>query len=547
MNQDQRNSSYQASQPGSPYGYPPQNSGYPYNPPNPQQAFSTGGYNPSSPQQGFSAGGYQNQGAQGNPGFTGAGQTYSTPGYPPSGYGTQGYSNAGYSAQGQGYAGSGYTGQGQGYAGPGYTGQAQNYVGTGYTGQAQSYGGQGYDPQNQGYAGQAFQAQGQSYAQPPQPYPATYPQGGYTSSAYGGAQPPNSYPQMGRQTDNRNPVGQMPINGGGYVPQPVKVKRMPFAFNDTLLIAIGGFLAALLAVSLFVPGLSVLKWIFLALTAGMIALMWIRPITANNKRLCFTIVFAALSAVAVISALNLGGGTADPQNPGKTGTVSTSGQNTAASPAGAVLAVNPTVAPAEETPEPDTGSDVTTRLYQFFQYWSANQTEEMLSLCSPSWQSKTDNPKAELFGLLANRTPLDYNFENVSGTNSDQSRTVTLNTLIDRNNGKDPSRYRLNVIMVKDGDTWYVNPQSLQTYEAADTPDPNVTPTPAPTEEMHADANTVLYYNPDGGTKYHLDPNCKSTHQKYLPFKGHFTYSEINKSEYVKLSPCNVCGAPLRP
>ena len=57
----------------------------------------------------------------------------------------------------------------------------------------------------------------------------------------------------------------------------------------------------------------------------------------------------------------------------------------------------------------------------------------------------------------------------------------------------------------------------------------------------------MLYYNPDGGTKYHLDQNCKSTHAKYLPMKGHFTYGEINDAKYANLSPCNVCAAPLRP
>ena len=65
--------------------------------------------------------------------------------------------------------------------------------------------------------------------------------------------------------------------------------------------------------------------------------------------------------------------------------------------------------------------------------------------------------------------------------------------------------------------------------------------------EPAASANTILYYNPDGGSKYHLDQNCKSIHAKYLPLKGHFTYGEINKDEYKNLSPCNVCAAPLRP
>ena len=80
-----------------------------------------------------------------------------------------------------------------------------------------------------------------------------------------------------------------------------------------------------------------------------------------------------------------------------------------------------------------------------------------------------------------------------------------------------------------------------------DTPDPALAATATPSPEPAANASTVLYYNPDGGTKYHLDQNCKSTHAKYLPMKGHFTYGEINDAKYVKLTPCNVCAAPLRP
>ena len=75
---------------------------------------------------------------------------------------------------------------------------------------------------------------------------------------------------------------------------------------------------------------------------------------------------------------------------------------------------------------------------------------------------------------------------------------------------------------------WYVNPKSLQTYENADTPDPSITETPAPTDEPPVYPNTVLYYNPDGGQFYHRDQNCKKIAEKFLPLKGHFTYAELN-------------------
>ena len=52
---------------------------------------------------------------------------------------------------------------------------------------------------------------------------------------------------------------------------------------------------------------------------------------------------------------------------------------------------------------------------------------------------------------------------------------------------------------------------------------------------------------PGKGEYYHLDPNCKSVAEKYLPLQGHFKYSQINEEPYKKLKPHAVCGAPLRP
>ena len=66
------------------------------------------------------------------------------------------------------------------------------------------------------------------------------------------------------------------------------------------------------------------------------------------------------------------------------------------------------------------------------------------------------------------------------------------------------------------------------------------------TSEVHTDGELVLYYNPEGGTRYHTDKNCLSTNPRYLPFSGQFTYAEVNDEAYAQLQPCNVCDAPLR-
>ena len=68
-----------------------------------------------------------------------------------------------------------------------------------------------------------------------------------------------------------------------------------------------------------------------------------------------------------------------------------------------------------------------------------------------------------------------------------------------------------------------------------ETPDPNVTPAVTSTPEPYIDGNTLLYYNPNGGKLYHLDPNCKIINPKFLPLGGTFTYSQIEN----ELIQCN--------
>ena len=56
----------------------------------------------------------------------------------------------------------------------------------------------------------------------------------------------------------------------------------------------------------------------------------------------------------------------------------------------------------------------------------------------------------------------------------------------------------------------------------------------------------MLYYNPTGGKFYHLDQNCRSIRDRYLPLKGSFTYAQLDDAEYRKLTPCSSCNPPIR-
>ena len=412
------------------------------------------------------------------------------------------------------------------------------------------------NPQAGGLSGYGYpgaQAPGGSYI-PQTPYSQGYTSPGYPAGGY--QQGYNAYNQMGRapQTppNTRQDISrQVPLNGGGYVPQPVPVRRQPFVLTDAYLLIASALLLVLFALGI-VPsiGLGALKWVFLILAAGTIALLWLKPMTDNNKRLCYSIVFGLLALVTVISIVSGMAGNAQTDrtnnNPDPVNTaVSGQAEPGQTSPTAQDAAPTPSVT---HTPEPNADSEVLERLRTFFYYWNLNQQDNMLKLCSPSWAKKEDNPKATLFALLRNRTPKDYVEENISGTANDTSRTVTITSLMDRNNGKDPVKYRMNIIMDKeeaDG-LWYVNPNSLLSYEDVETTDPSITATPAPTETPAVYSNTVLYYNPGKGEYYHLDQNCKRIAEKYLPLQGHFTYAEINDEKYKKLKPCAICGAPYR-
>ena len=529
---------------------------------------------------------------------SGTGYTGYTPGYPQQG---TSYQNGGYAQQGAGYPTGGYAQQGTGYA-PGGAAYPQN--GQGYGGQSWGQAG-GFSYPQGGNGGSAQASQGYAQAQPPYPqgsqgysemprgytpqqggyaYPQMnartpggsqtgygyaqgaqngYAQNGYAQNGYSQGQPGygdggyNAYAQMGRnQAPQPGYSQQIPLNGGGYVPPPVPVRKQPFEFKNWMLILLGAVLAVLFAAGTLLRQ-DALLIVFILLAAASAAFFWIRPLVSGNRRLCYTIIFGVLGMVALLNVLGIvppRGSSARTPGQGQSQTDTTQAPAGASGGGTVIDSRTGTVISAVEAEQPTAtptaaaeDTSATDKLESFFLYWSANRQDEMLTLCLPSWQSSVDDPRIALYGLMANRTPLDYHMDKISGTSDDTSRTVTVTSTMDRNNGRPAVKYRLSILMVKEMDEWYVDPQSLKSYDEAETPDPAQEATPTPSPEPLVSAGTLLYYNPDGGTKYHLDQNCKSTHAKYLPMKGHFTYSEINDEKYAKLSPCNVCAAPLRP
>jgi len=59
------------------------------------------------------------------------------------------------------------------------------------------------------------------------------------------------------------------------------------------------------------------------------------------------------------------------------------------------------------------------------------------------------------------------------------------------------------------------------------------------------EADTPLYYNPQGGTNYHDSPTCYGVKDRYEPMTG-FTYGELTASPYDELTACPYCVPPRR-
>jgi hypothetical protein len=185
----------------------------------------------------------------------------------------------------------------------------------------------------------------------------------------------------------------------------------------------------------------------------------------------------------------------------------------------------------ETTPEPTTESLQNTpawqSLSQFMNFWIANNIPNMLTLAAPSWKSAQEKPDNELFLIMSNRIPQDYQPEDISNTETDSSRTITMTATVDKRNSRPPVKIRFQVIMLKENNQWYVDPESLRTNDVVEDTTANadtsggdgttVTATDVPEATATPNPKMKLYYNKDGGEFYHADANCSKVNAKYLP------------------------------
>ena len=501
-----------------------------------------------------------------------AGQNPQQPGfsqgnYPPA----QGYApNGGYApndAYGQGYAPQNGYGQPP-YGQQGYADYQQPYGQQGYQqpyGQQeyqQPYGQQGYQqPYGQGYEQQGYQ---QPYAQQPyqqQPYDQQgfvqpggyqqpYEQQGY-QQGYSQQNPQETDLPPEQQYAQYTPDGQRvyPTSGrSGFRVQPAAHREIPW---DTIAkVLMFGVLPILFILSMVFAWTAV-KWVVLVGAVASIAAMWLRELVTPNARLVLSLLLASAAVVCLVSALatnaSVNQNPAQPNQSGQMQQGSTSGNN---------LDVNLT---ATDTPNPsptptatpvDDSEECYAQLHSFFTLWKNNAISQMVNLTAPSWRSSikggTDAVTQKLFGeVLTNRTPVSWDFTAITGTSNDIARMVTVRAVINKNNTLGESVYLWKVRMVKEDGVWYVDPATLQSNEQESTATPtNALATQPVLNTSHPDL--LIYYNPEGGTYYHIDPNCESLNPKYRPLSGVIKWSQIEDDPYDKLEQCKRCGAPLR-
>ncbi len=388
----------------------------------------------------------------------------------------------------------------------------------------------------------------------PSPYvmPAPYQQPAMPMASYsptmmghtGGYQP---VPMYSQEYPAQAPMQPQPAP---HAPPPRKKASFSFTLGTLMGIFLFAILPILFVSAFFLPSsYAVIRYLFIAISIICVTVMWLRRTFTASTRLTTSVLYVILFTVCVIFLLQ---DTLDAKQTSSDPAIAAVQESVQPT-----VTIEPTADPyADPTPQPIGTSLAELALTNFMNLWMGMNTPDMVAYVQPSWCSSLENPSASLFTLLANRTPEDFEIESISGSDNDSSRTVTMTATINKNNGSSSVKYRFMILMVKEGGEWYVDPNSLATNDSIEDDDvvvnaeqidtgfateaPRMTATPVPA------GTTTLYYNENGGSYYHLDQNCSSVNDEYLPLTGTFLYSDLT-SYSSSLSPCLACSAPVDP
>ena len=210
------------------------------------------------------------------------------------------------------------------------------------------------------------------------------------------------------------------------------------------------------------------------------------------------------------------------------------------------------------TENPGSASLAQQKLDQFMAAWMNTDYAGMVSYSVPSWinrhESETDAEKS-MFHLRANRSVLDYQILDVSGNDGDQTRTITMQASVSKNNGEAPLQYNFQILMMRVNNAWYVDPNSISSSQvvnnpalqaAQEQPQQQQAAPQTQTQTTTISPETVLYYNADGGKYFHINPDCSSIGAQYRPLTAMFYYRDVSSDKFKNLIPCPTCKAPAR-
>lgn len=307
-------------------------------------------------------------------------------------------------------------------------------------------------------------------------------------------------------------------------------------------------LPVLFVLSLIIPN-NELRWAFLAVTGLSVLAMWVLGAFVRSARNTLSVVYAAMAAVIGLALFM------NQQSPEALRSIAARNPPSAVQQdEQALLNAMPTEAPEPTTDPSSLISEAQKRVEAFFEAWKKNQIQEILKYCSPAWINSTNSPTNVLFQNLSGNIPLNYEAENIGGSDGNNNRVLTYRAYFQ--DGSETVARRMNIRMVKINDVWYVDPNSLDMVPINEEAEQRasvqnsmvINTTKAPTVTDDPDVPKVMvYYNKEGkGKYYHTDKHCPAVASQWWPLTE-FSFDLINSREFKNLLPCQTCNAPPRP
>jgi len=380
---------------------------------------------------------------------------------------------------------------------------------------------------------------------------------------------------------NRPNYASTPAGSSRALDKKPRPKRPKKEWNQLLLML---FFVALPVIGLLAIFFQPIRWIFMILTVGCLALMWFVHAFLFPGRMIVTAVYGLLLIFTLVTALNERSSSRIQQQSNLFAAATATFAPTqipqfapSYDPAANVLmpdAYHDGMAGVQEVGMsggsmdqseqdlgvtdtgatgyiPDVKSGAEIALENFMEKWRKGIIADMVAHTPLSWRdAQADSAQQQLFWKFAQKPLNDWRQMSApTGTEASTARTITVEA--DINYGGELRTYQYDAIALFESDSWFIDPDSLSSgilvVQSTPTPDPNMTPTPSPepTPTPTPGPKTKLYYNKDGGKYYHTEAECSTVAAEYLPLAS-FTYKDINKSPYTRLVPCEKCGAPHR-